>query len=298
LPPASGRAILLAIMKSLWLSLLGTLCWPVWLTMAAPDTATEPPVLSTAATKALPQLDQAAAPVAHGFTIFLIGDSTMANKPLMPDNPERGWGQMLGIYFQAGVRVENHALNGRSSKSFRDEGQWATVQRRIKPGDWVIIQFGHNDEKDQDPTRYTKPGGTFNANLARYVAETRALGANPLLATPVARRKFDAQGQPVNTHGDYVKAVREVAAAENVPLLDLNQQSTDLLRRMGPEASKRLYIYVTPGEYGSLPQGRQDDTHFCAFGASRMCDLAVAEIQAKAPELACFLNAPHANGAK
>lgn len=280
-------------MKSFLFTVLTTLLCPVWLAAAAPDAASEPPVLSAAATKALPPLDQAAAPVAHGFTIFLIGDSTMANKPLIPANPERGWGQMLGIYFQAGVRVENHALNGRSSKSFRDEGHWATVQSRIKPGDWVIIQFGHNDEKDQDPTRYTTPGGTFNANLSRYVAETRALGAFPLLATPVARRKFDAQGQPVNTHGDYVKAVREVATAEKVPLLDLNQESMDLLQRMGPEPAKRLYIYVSPGEYGALPKGRQDDTHFCAFGASRMCDLAVAEIQAKVPELAHFLNTRH-----
>jgi len=285
-------------MKPFLLSMLAALLCPVWLATAAPDAVTEPPVLSAAAAKALPQLDQAAAPIAQGFTIFLIGDSTMANKPLIPENPERGWGQMLGIYFQAGVRVENHALNGRSSKSFRDEGHWAVVQSRIKPGDWVIIQFGHNDEKDQDPTRYTTPGGTFNANLARYVAETRALGATPVLATPVARRKFDAQGQPVNTHGDYVKAVREVAAAENVPLLDLNQDSMDLLRAMGPEPAKRLYIYVSPGEYGTLPKGRQDDTHFCAFGASRMCDLAVAEMQTKVPELARYLNAPRASAAK
>jgi len=277
-------------MKSFLLTMLTTLLCLAGLAFAAPDAVTEPPVLSASATQALPQLDQAATPIVHGFTIFLIGDSTMANKPLIPANPERGWGQMLGIYFQAGVRVENHALNGRSSKSFRDEGHWAMVQSRIKPGDWVIIQFGHNDEKDQDPTRYTTPGGTFNANLARYVAETRALGANPLLATPVARRKFDAQGRPVNTHGDYVQAVRAVAAAENVPLLDLNQQSTDLLRQMGPESAKRLYIYVNAGEYGALPKGRQDDTHFCAFGASRMCDLAVAEIQAKAPALARYLN--------
>jgi len=277
-------------MKTFLFTLLTTLLWAAGPADAGPDAATEPTVPPAAVAKALPQLDQAAPPIAHGFTIFLIGDSTMANKPLIPGNPERGWGQMLDIYFKAGVRVENHALNGRSSKSFRDEGHWATVQSRIKPGDWVIIQFGHNDEKAQDPTRYTTAGGTFNANLARYVAETRALGATPLLATPVARRKFDAQGQPVNTHGDYVKALRDVAAQAQVPLLDLNLQSTDLLQRMGPEASKRLYIYVNPGEYASLPQGRQDDTHFCAFGASRMCDLAVAEIQAKVPELARCLN--------
>lgn len=258
---------------------------------AAADTPSEPPVLSREAVKQLPQLDQAGEPIANGFTIFMIGDSTMANKPLIPENPERGWGQMLGIYFKAGVRVENHALNGRSSKSFRDEGHWAVVQSRLKPGDWVIIQFGHNDEKNQDPSRYTAPFGSFKTNLVRYVIETRAAGATPVLATPVARRKFDDRGNPVNTHGDYVEAVRQVAREEKVPLLDLNKRSDDLLRRMGPEASKKLYIYVTAAEYPALPHGRQDDTHFCAFGASRMCDLTVAEIQANVPALAGFLNA-------
>lgn len=267
--------------------------WPAFLSQAVPaaDFSTEPAVLSRETAKQMPRLDQAAESVTNGFTIFMIGDSTMANKPLIPENPERGWGQMLGIYFKAGVRVENHALNGRSSKSFRDEGHWAAVQSRLKPGDWVIIQFGHNDEKNLDPTRYTTPEGGFKTNLARYVAETRAAGANPILATPVARRKFDDQGRPVNTHGDYVKAVREAAAEEKVPLLDLNQRSTELLQRMGPEPAKKLYIYVTAAEYPALPQGRQDDTHFCAYGASRMCDLAVAEIAANVPQLKPFLNA-------
>ena len=257
----------------------------------AADTPAEPPVMSRETARQMPLLDQAAEPVKQGFTIFMIGDSTMANKPLIPENPERGWGQMFGIYFKAGVRVENHSLNGRSSKSFRDEGHWSAVQNRLKPGDWVIIQFGHNDEKNQDPTRYTTAEGTFKANLARYVAETRAAGAHPVLATPVARRKFDDQGLPVNTHGDYVKAVREVAQEQQAPLLDLNQRSTDLLRRMGPELSKKLYIYVTAAEYPALPKGRVDDTHFCALGATRMCDLAVLEIKANVPELAPFLNA-------
>jgi len=275
--------------KILLLGLIGlaALSQSLW----AADLATEPAVLSHETAKQTPLLDQAGKPVANGFTIFMIGDSTMANKPLIPENPERGWGQMLGIYFKAGVRVENHALNGRSSKSFRDEGHWAAVQSRLKPGDWVIIQFGHNDEKSLDPTRYTTPEGSFKANLARYVIETRALGASPILATPVARRKFDEQGQPVNTHGDYVKAVREVAQEQKVPLIDLNQRSTELLQRMGPEPAKKLYIYVTAAEYPALPKGRQDDTHFCAYGASRMCDLAVAEIAAKAPQLTPFLNA-------
>ena len=258
----------------------------------AGQVASEPQKVSGNAKGSKPSLDLAAKPVTNGFTIFLIGDSTMANKPLIPENPERGWGQMLPPYFKAGVRLENHAMNGRSSKSFRDEGRWQAVEDSLKPGDWVIIQFGHNDEKDQDPTRFTTPFGSFKTNLTQYVLDTRAHGANPDLATPIARRKFDESGKLVDTHGDYVKAVRDVAAEQGVPLIDLNKRSDELLRREGPELSKKIYIWVTAEEYPALSKGRQDDTHFCAFGASRMCDLAVDEIKAAVPELARSLNMP------
>jgi lysophospholipase L1-like esterase len=258
--------------------------------LARADSATEPQKISKTEVKLKPLLDLAAKPITNGFTIFLIGDSTMANKPLIPENPERGWGQMLPPYFKAGVRVENHAMNGRSSKSFRDEGRWQVVEDSLKPGDWVIIQFGHNDEKDKDATRFTTPFGSFKTNLMNYVLETRAHGANPVLATPIARRKFDESGKLVDTHGDYVTAVRAVAAEQNVPLIDLNRKSSELLQREGPELSKKIYIYVTAAEYPALPKGREDDTHFCAYGASRMCDLAVQEIVANVPELAGYLN--------
>ena len=258
--------------------------------LAFADFATEPQKISGDVKGPKPLLDLAAKPITNGFTIFLIGDSTMANKPLIPENPERGWGQMLPPYFKAGVRVENHAMNGRSSKSFRDEGRWQAVEDSLEPGDWVIIQFGHNDEKDKDATRFTTPFGSFKTNLTQYVLEARAHGANPVLATPIARRKFDNNGKLVDTHGDYVTVVREVAMEQKVPLIDLNKRSDELLRREGSELSKKIYIYVTAAEYPNLPKGREDDTHFCAFGASRMCDLAVEEIKANVPELAGYLN--------
>ena len=263
----------------------------IQLQLAGADSTNEPPKISKSDVKSKPLLDLAARPITNGFTLFLIGDSTMANKPLIPENPERGWGQMLPPYFKAGVRVENHAMNGRSSKSFRDEGRWQAVENLLKPGDWVIIQFGHNDEKDQDTTRYSAPFGSFKTNLTQYVLDTRAHGANPVLATPTARRKFDDSGKLVDTHGDYVTAVRQLAAEQGVPLIDLNKRSDELLRREGPEQSKNIYIWVTAEEYPALPKGRQDDTHFCAFGASRMCDLALDEIKTAVPELALYLNA-------
>jgi lysophospholipase L1-like esterase len=230
-----------------------------------------------------------AEPARPSFTIFMIGDSTMADKPVIPANPERGWGQLLPMYFQDGVRIENHAVNGRSTKSFIDQGRWATVTNRLRPGDYVIIQFGHNDEKKNDASRYTEPFSGFKTNRARFVRETRAHRATPILATPGARRKFDDHGNLVDTHGDYVTAVRQLAQEQQTPLLDLHRDSTELLARLGPESSKRLYDWIPEGEFERDPKGLSDDTHFNACGASRMCDLAVVEIETRVPALAVWL---------
>jgi lysophospholipase L1-like esterase len=216
----------------------------------------------------------------------MVGDSTMADKPLIPAYPERGWGQMLPMYFKPEVRVANHARNGRSSKSFIAEGRWQAVLDQMQPGDYVIIQFGHNDQKTTDPQRGTAPFGDFKQNLKRYVQETRAKQGLPILATPVARRKFGPDGQIRDTHGDYCEAVRQAAAEEKVPLLDLEKRSRELVAKMGPEQSKRLYDWVEPGEFEKAPEGLKDDTHFNAFGASRMCDLAAGELRLAVPELA------------
>ena len=125
----------------------------------------------------------------HVITIYMIGDSTMSNKPLEGNNQERGWGHVLGSFFTEDVRVENHAMNGRSSKSFIDEGRWETVVNKIRPGDYVFIQFGHNDEKPQ-PERHTDPGTTFDENLRKFVRETRAKGGIPVLFNSIVRRNF------------------------------------------------------------------------------------------------------------
>ena len=230
-----------------------------------------------------------AEPAKSGLTLFLIGDSTMADKPMIPANPERGWGQLLPMYFRNGVRVENHAVNGESTKSFLDQGRWAMVTNRLKPGDYVIIQFGHNDEKQYNTRLYAEPFGSFKTNLTRYVLETRDHQAIPVLATPVARRKFNDQGNLIDTHGDYVPAVRQVAREQHVPLLDLNCQSAGLLTRLGPDSSKRLFDWIPAGEFAGHPKGLSDDTHFNAYGASRICDLAIVEIETNAPALAAWL---------
>jgi lysophospholipase L1-like esterase len=232
---------------------------------------------------------QPAAAIAE-ITVHLIGDSTMANKPVIPANPERGWGQMLPMYFKDSVRVENYAQNGRSTKSFINEGRWAKVVSALKPGDFVIIQFGHNDEKTNNVKVGTAPFGEFTTNLVRFVRETREHKATPILATPVARRKFNETGTLTNSHGVYPDAVRNVAGRESVPLLELTTATENLLQQLGPESSKRMFRWTPAGEFGADTKAIEDDTHFNAYGASRVCDLAVIEIEAKVPELAGYLN--------
>jgi lysophospholipase L1-like esterase len=226
----------------------------------------------------------------NAITVHTIGDSTMANKPIIPSNPERGWGQMLHMYFKDSVRVENYAQNGRSSKSFIAEGRWDKVVAALRPGDFVIIQFGHNDEKTNDVKRGTAPFGEYTANLVRFIRESRERQATPILATPTARRKFDDAGTLTNSHGVYPEAVRAVAVAEKVPLLELTAATEKLLQQLGPESSKRLFDWIPAGEFSPDAKRLEDDTHFNAYGASRVCDLAVVEITAKVPELAAHLD--------
>ena len=221
-------------------------------------------------------------------TLFMIGDSTMADKPVTPENPERGWGQLLPLYFQSSVMVDNHAVNGRSSKSFRSEGRWDVVLNKIKPGDWVIIQFGHNDEKP-DKARQTDPFTTYTENLRHFANETIERGAHPILANPVVRRNFDEDGTLQPTHGEYPEAVRKLAKEMNLPLLEMTRTSRDLLTRLGKERSEGLFIWTRPGEYERFPDGNKDNTHFNALGATRMCDLAVIEMRKNIPELARHL---------
>jgi lysophospholipase L1-like esterase len=223
---------------------------------------------------------------AEPVTLFLAGDSTMATQALVPATPGRGWGQMLQPYFQDHVRVENHASSGQSSKSFRDTGRWQKLLDRLRPGDFVIIQFGHNDNKP-DKARRTEPFGSFQENLERFVREVRDRKATPILATSIARNVFNSDGKTLrDTHGDYVVATRKVAEGQKTPLLDLTRKTTELLQKLGPERSKRLFNNVEPGEFPQYPEGHKDGTHLNANGAARVCDLAIEEILANVPALA------------
>lgn len=217
-------------------------------------------------------------PPPAGPTLHLAGDSTLANKK-DPGYPERGWGQPFRALVRPPLRLVNHAVNGRSTKSFRDLGHWATLLHQLQPGDWVLLEFGHNDARKDDPTRYTDPAADFPANLRRYIAEIRAHGANPVLATPVVRRHWDKAGGLLDDHGAYLVAVRQVAAAERVPLLDMEAATRRLLTGLGPEKSRKLFLIYAPGEHPRLPEGKNDNTHFNAEGAQAVARLAAEEMK-------------------
>lgn len=213
-------------------------------------------------------------PVQKPFTIYTIGDSTMADKK--PEvYPETGWCQVLNQYFDESVTVKNHAVNGRSSKSFIDEGRWQTVLDSLNPGDFVFIQFGHNDQKDYDSTRYTTPFGTYTANLEMFVTETREKGATPILFTSIVRRKFGDNGLLTDTHGDYPVATRQVAKKLNVPLIDLQKITEKWVNGLGDEPSKTMFLWTEPND--QFPEGRKDDTHLCESGAKEIARLAMDE---------------------
>ena len=211
----------------------------------------------------------------------------MANKSYAPGNPEKGWGQIFPLYFKEGVEISNHAVNGRSTKNFREEGRWNVVMTQVKKGDYIFIQFGHNDQKVDDPNRYASPDD-YKMNLARYVKETREKGAIPVLATPLSRRSFDSDGNLKDTHLEYTLKMKEVAVEMDVILLDMNASSRALISTWGLEKSKELFMHIEPGQYDRFPEGIVDNTHFSPTGAFRICDLAVTEIKEKIPTIAAY----------
>ena len=221
-------------------------------------------------------------------SIFLAGDSTMAMK--QPDKrPETGWGEMLGQHFKDGkVRIDNRAMNGRSTKTFISEGRWQAIVDELKKGDYVFIQFGHNDESKEKGERYTPPED-YRQNLIRFVQDVRAKNANPVLMTPVMRRKFDKDGNFVDTHGEYPDIVRYVAKEQNVPFIDMHRKSEAVVKRFGVEESRKLFLQLKPGENPNYPNGIEDNTHFNPLGAEEMAKLAVAGIKEDKLKLAKLL---------
>ncbi len=211
-------------------------------------------------------------------TILLAGDSTMAQK-LAEKRPETGWGEMLGQHFKNGkVQIDNRAANGRSTKTFISEGKWQSIIDDLKKGDYVFIQFGHNDSSKDKGERYTPPED-YRKNLIRFAEEVRAKGGHPVLLTPVMRRRFDRDGKFYDTHGEYPGLVRTVANEYDVPLIDMHQMGESVIVRYGVEGSRKLFLQLKPGENANYPKGVDDNTHFSPLGAEEMAKLVVEGIK-------------------
>lgn len=227
-------------------------------------------------------------------TLYLAGDSTMAEK-LAEKRPETGWGEYLQSFFDIdAVRVENHARNGRSTRTFLEEGRWQAIVDALAPGDYVLIQFGHNDQSEAKVDRYTPPD-QFRANLVRFVDDVRAKQATPVLLTPVMRRRFDADGVFYDVHGAYPDLVRSVAVEYEVPLVDMHRRSEEVLRHAGVEGSKPLFMILAPGVSPNYPDGLDDNTHFSPRGAEIMAGLAAEGLQELGMPLSSLLRLPAAD---
>lgn len=243
-------------------------------------------------------------------TIFIIGDSTAANKSNYKTNPERGWGMVLQGFYDARILVDNHAVNGQSSKSFIDDGRWKKVIDKVKPGDYVFIQFGHNDEKP-NPKRHTDPGSTFDDNLRKFCRETMAKGGHPVLFNAVVRRNFMRKVDPtvedeslrsvkygdeevnsdtlIDTHGAYLFPPKYIAKELGVPFVDANRVTHDIEQGMGIEGSRKLHMWLKPGEVESIPDGRKDNTHYNIYGARVVAEALAKAIAQEVPALKKYI---------
>ena len=221
--------------------------------------------------------------------IFIAGDSTASIKETKA-YPETGWGMPFVYFWDSSVTVVNKAKNGRSTKSFRAEGLWKQILDESSEGDYVLIQFGHNDEVPTKSNATTEV--EFRNNLSVFISEARNKKLNPLLLTPVARRKFDSTGHIEGTHDVYSQIVRDVAAKENIPLIDMDKKGQQLYQQMGVEHSKLLFLQLKPGEHPNYPDGKEDNTHFSELGARLIAQLVLAEIRKQVPGLASYIIAP------
>ncbi|WP_308301751.1 rhamnogalacturonan acetylesterase [Neobacillus cucumis] len=211
-------------------------------------------------------------------TIYLAGDSTVSDYPSSLF-PRSGWGQVLPTMLDQQVTIRNFAKRGRSSKSFINEGRLNWILNSIQKGDYLFIQFGHNDEKVKYPNLHTNPNTTYKSYLKHYIDGARKKGAIPILVTPVQRMSFSSDGRALNTHGRYPAAMKALAKEENVPVIDLASKSRRLYQQLGSVDTKRLFLWLKAGKYPNYPQGVKDPTHFQEYGAEQIAKLVIEGIE-------------------
>lgn len=210
-------------------------------------------------------------------TIFLAGDSTVTD-PVHDNFPFSGWGQMLNYFFKHDVVVANHAIGGRSTKSFIAEGRLKRIVEEIREGDFLFIQFGHNDQKSDDE-RHTDPENSYPQYLKQYIDAALAKKATPVLITSVHRRYYDDAGNIMNTHTTYLDAVKKLAADENVLCIDLAKRSKALFESLGEEATKSIFLWGERGEWIHYSNGVMDNTHFQEYGSMKIAELIVEGVR-------------------
>lgn len=209
-------------------------------------------------------------------TIFMAGDSTMSIKAA-DKRPETGWGMPFATMFNETVVVDNRAANGRSTKSFITEGKWKGIIDNVKEGDYVFIQFCHNDQPKEKKSHTTPE--EFKTNLENFVVDVRSKNGIPVLLTPVARRRFDKDGKLVDTHFDYPDLVRQVAKEKEVLLIDMLKKTEQLLSKLGKDESIKLFNHLDSAQHVNYPKGIKDDTHLNENGAKLFAELAREEIK-------------------
>ncbi len=198
-------------------------------------------------------------PIPNEPTIYLAGDSTVVDQYY---EPWASWGQMLPRFFLPGVVIANHAESGETTRGFVNENRFAKIMSVIKPGDYLFVQFAHNDMKPN-----AVPLDDYKRLLSDYIAQTRAKGATPVLVTSMNRRTFDTEGHIMNSFGGYPDAMREVAAQQKVTLIDLNAMSKTLFETLGPEGSIKAFMHYPANAFANQPKAIDDDTHFNSYGA-------------------------------
>lgn len=219
-------------------------------------------------------------------SVFMAGDSTMSTKD-PKDYPETGWGVPFATFFNDRVSINNLSKNGRSTRTFREDGLWEKILDDLRSNDIVIIQFGHNDEVESKVDRYTTPS-EFKQNLINYISEVKAKGAQAILLTPVVRRQFIANGKLAETH-PYAPLVREVAKTTGVIFVDMEQITKHYFENLGDEKSAVMFMHIPPGIHPNYPNGIRDNTHFNELGAREVAQLFLQELKAMDHRLTSYM---------
>jgi lysophospholipase L1-like esterase len=217
-------------------------------------------------------------------TLFLAGNSTVVDQD---NEPWCGWGQMLPRFMTPGIAVANYAESGEAANSFISAKRFAKILTKMKKGDWLLIEFGHNDQKQTGENR--GPYTSYKESLKFMIDETRKKEATPVLVTPMHRRRFDEDNKVINTLGEYPDAMRQLAEEEEVMLIDLNEMSKVLYEAWGPEESKKAFVHYPAGTFPGQADALEDNTHFNTYGGYQICKSVVSRMAADDSSLKRFI---------